>query len=61
MFSVKEKFPLKIYFLEKHQIGILSSRHKYEVVIVQWLARRFATGEGLGSNTGKGENLLISD
>ena len=38
MFSVKEKFPLKIYFLEKHQIGILSSRHKYEVVIAQWLA-----------------------
>ena len=29
-----------------------------QVVIAQWLARRLAAGEVLGSNPGKGENLL---
>ena len=33
----------------------------WEFVIAQWLARQLATGEVLGSNPGKGENLLISD
>ena len=28
----------------------------YQVVIAQWLARQFATGEVPGSNSGKGEN-----
>ena len=27
-----------------------------QVIIGQWLARRLATGEVLGSNSGKGEN-----
>ena len=32
-----------------------------QVFIAQWLAWRLATGELLGLNPGKGENLLISD
>ena len=32
-----------------------------QVVIAQWLALWLATGEVLGSNPGKGENLLLSD
>ena len=35
--------------------------HGDQVVIAQLLARRLATVEVLGSNPGKGENLLISD
>ena len=42
-------FRTKIFFL------------RYQVVIAQWLARRLATGEVLGSNPGKSVNLLISD
>ena len=33
----------------------------YQVVIVQWKARRLANGEVPGSNPDKGDNLLISD
>ena len=32
-----------------------------QVIIAQWLARWLATGEVLGSNPGKGKNLLISE
>ena len=39
---------------------IVSSIHN-QVIIAQWLARRLATGEVLGSNSDKGENLLISE
>ena len=31
------------------------------VIIAQWLARLLTTAEVPGSDTGKGENLLISD
>ena len=30
--------------------------YSYQVTLAQWLARRLATGEDLGSNSGKGEN-----
>ena len=33
----------------------------YQVFIAQWLAWRLATGEVLCTNSGKGDNLLISD
>ena len=42
-------------------LKILSSCQSNQVAIAQWLARRLATGEVLGPNPGKGENLLISD
>ena len=33
----------------------------HQVSIAQWLAQPLATGEVLGSNPGKGKNLLISE
>ena len=52
---------LKLTFFKWLKQKMKCTIRSYQVVIAQWLARRLATGEVLGSNPGKSENLLISD
>ena len=47
------------YGIQNHNVNLFSVQ--YKVVIAQWLALQFATGEVPGSNPGLGKNLLISD
>ena len=49
------------FYVLKEQMINLRYCHFQFVVIAQWLAWRLATGEVSGSNSGKGDNLLISD
>ena len=57
MTETKYKLPSKFF------LGLMKklTNLKDQVVIAQWLAWRLAIGEVLGSNPGKGENLVISD
>ena len=54
-FKMTKKIVLKTkserYFFQENLKHVL-----YPVIIAQWLVRRLATGEVLGSNPGKGEN-----
>ena len=56
MFGDFNKEP-PIIFSFKNRIN----KEKDQFIIAQWLAQRFAPGEVPGSNSGKGENLIISD
>ena len=58
--SLGQKSGLKVGFVVTQFPQNLQTR-RHQVVIAQWLARQLATGEVLGSNPGKGDNLLISE
>ena len=64
----KEKQIKMVKFKTKIEMGRdittkeqLSTKNRDQVIIAQWLAWRLATGYVLGSNPGKGDNLLTSD